>query len=1418
MVRVALVACAVLGVAIPAHAATLVGIVSERAAPELAAAAQRFLAGHPKQRLRLRTVEQIVSEREDEVAALWQEADAILIAGVFRDDAATLGRMLDRFPPPPHATVIAFSGDVDLTRRSRKADRRFFAGLEADVFRALTFGAASGADPVAEIEDLIVSYPQAERWLRARALYLSRGAGAWSTLIGYLLAPYDERVRVDLSVAAPQPAIRFVRGNVVSEIAPSFGGKSAIAVLDYETGGRSGDAEIHRALCESLKDIGLECFSVLARWGESTAAALKQLESVKGLSGVVVLQDFVLGGGPSREPATASLSRLDVPVWKALRLVRRGSAAWRHSDDGIPWDSVHYRVAMPELQGVSEPTVVGVAGPERRDTTTGLALSVMEPVADEVAALARRVARWQQLRTKNNADKRIALIYYNHPPGRHNIGADNLDVPASLLQLLRSLRDAGYTVGDLPENPAALLELLQTRGINVPEDRETVAAMHGRVAHLSGKDYARAFERLPTIARAAMSRGPLAALAARVEKVLADRAGDDARVVFEKRVDRTLEDVRHLLDGVVHPRRERAIALLEQLTEAIRTRLSGGGDPEKVLSLVGALSETGIEGLRGFGPPPGRGMVHAGDLLVPGIRFGNIFVGPQPPRGWELDEELLHANLAFPPPHQYLAFYTWLRERFEADALVHVGRHSTYEFLPGLRLGLPHTDFPRLMIGETPSVYLYVVDGVGEGIQAKRRGLAVIVDHLTPSMQATPLYDELLELRQLVESFETAESAGAVAAQGKAIDAIRGKVKALHLEAELQALMGPELKARGLDFDEVDDELLVHEIGHYLTGLQERFMPFGLHVFGKTWNDAAVGRMANSMASDPIERKRARQQLRNSPAAEMAAFLGALDGRYVRPGPGNDPIRNPDSLPTGRNFHALDGAVLPTRVAWALGQELAARARQERNAARDEAEAVVLWASDTVRDEGAMVAFGFALLGVEPVWNSRGILKGIARLPATQRQPRRDVSFVTSGLFRDLYENLLVWLDRAVLLALDASSNTIRRQHPELIPALDAALERSALPPSPGDEPLDVNHVAAHWVETVRGEGGEDVRAGRRASLRVFGNAPGGYGAGINRLAERSGAWNDRSELARVYLRRMGHAFGEGLQGEPAQTSFENQLKRTGRTFLGRASNLYGVLDNNDGYDYLGGLGLAIESVRGNAPRARVVRHADPKNPKVEPLEAALLSELRGRHLNPTSLKSLMEHGYAGARSMSQGFVENLWGWQVTSPQIIKSWAWDEVHSVFLEDRYAIGLDEFLEDGRNVHVLTNLEAILLVAASKGFWQPSSETLQALAESFAEHVAEHGLPGSGHTRPDHPMMSFVSTRLSEPLRERLNRRLTDAQVPKPGSDSSPSRITEIEIESTSDGPPLFVVIALALVLVIAGAIRGRRVEKAGGAHG
>ncbi len=1470
-----------LGIASQGRATTLFGVVTDRAAPAAVEAARLHLASHPQDRILLRTPAQLLAATPKQLQQ-WLSADAVLSVSTFGDPAR---RLAEALPIAKASRVLAMNGEqrLNLMTRIGKATLADFPG---DTLQQLT-----GEAPSTTALAAAANHPIANDWLASRRTWQAGGSAHIAQLYDHLLhgSPLRE--------PTPEPSLRLrvdtreVSGASVAELISSFSRKResstgaknwipasagmteglvagpVLAVLDLSNI-ESGTA---RALCAESRRQGLPCAEVLARWGGASREALEHLPQLLAPArpaALVVVQDFVVGAAENREAVTEALTKLDIPVIKAIRLTERSTEQWRLSPEGLPVDSVQYRVALPELQGSGQPIVVAAVGQTVADALTGIEIRQTEPIATEVRRLIGRAVRWQQLAAKANRDKRLAIVYYNHPPGRQNIGADNLDVPATLFEVLQRLKAEGYSTGELPPTQEALLDLIMARGVNLPEDNEALHHLASEVDGVPQRDYAKWFTTLPPRVQGEMIEGPLGRLHAEVLE--AERSGE--RRIGRKRVEAVMKELHHLAEGAAHAKRLEAIAGLKSLEagylaclvdegtaaikpaketlsasfprqrttaqnvfpepasaqEALRhPRGSGGPAPffapkpldsrlrgndttrpacNSLTPLKGRIAAYGVEGLRGWGPTPGRVMVAGERLLVPGLHFGNIFIGPQPPRGWEVDEELLHANTSVPPPHQYLAFYHWIRDVFKADAVVHVGRHSTYEFLPGKAVGLSADDYPSLIASDLPGIYPYIVDGVGEGIQAKRRGLAVMVDHLTPPLTATPLYDKLLELRQVVESYEATNSESLKA---QAARTMREQVLALNLRAELEASMADVLEVRGIGFEDADDDLLAHEVGHYLTKLQEKFMPHGLHVFGRDWSEASLKLMADSMAQVAGGYDAAvAQKLKDSPRLEMAGLLAGLNGQFVPPGKGNDPLRAPEALPTGRNFHAVDGDILPTKIGFKLGHDLAEKALARtsvipakaeiqdsapnamdsrfrgndrtlesraatmqssaaskhghipRSAGEDRkgcsskgddciaaagSDAVILWASDAVRDEGAMVAFCLSLLGAEPVWNARGIVTDVRLTPGAVR---RDVIVTASGLFRDLYPNLINQIDRAGRLALAASAGSLSEQRPELKPALEAALA-PLVGTAWGREPLAGNRVAQAWLQRtgqLQTQGLSTAEAGRGAALRIFGDAPGAYSAGVNRLAERSGAWKEREELGRVYLNRLGHAYGLDASGEAEHAAFNLALAGVSRSYHGRASNLYGLLDNNDAFDYLGGLSLGVETLTGRRPEGLILQHADPAHAAVEPLTTALLSELRGRYLNPEWIKPLMNHGYAGARTMGQEFLENLWGWQVTRPDLIQPWTWDEVKQTYFDDKQKLGLPQFLGQGHNAHVKAQMLAIFMVAAERKYWQADDATLKQMGSELVHLVNKNGLPGSGHTAPNHPIWQWLASKL------------------------------------------------------------------------
>ena len=1397
----------------------MLALVSDRSAASMVAGAHQFLAtqstdtASTSSTINIRSVSQLNIMTNQEIQQLINQHQALVVAGVF-------GESVER--------LLALTYPEQQTRLMLNTDRRLMVlhqdrkgGKVTDLSKPQLQSLMAALDKNDYLSALSVKqqqWPAFAYWLQARAYRQNRG----KENLGNLFAWLEKITRTNPSTVAltaapkilPLQPIRFywqqelVSTSELEQKVEDNASQPLVFIVDHDTGDQPGQWQLHQQLCQRQ----WQCVSVLAGWGKPSEQAIEIIRNLKVTQplAIIALQDFVIGGGEGRESVSQKFQQLNVPVFKGIRVTELSALEYQLSPTGLPSDSVHYRVAMPELQGVSQPHVLALASAAKLDSLTGASLSISEVLTNEVERLKARVSAWLALRTTENAKKKIAIVYYNHPPGRHNIGADNLDVQQSLWQILQQLKMEGYDLGpevDLPNSAEALLDLLQLKAVNLPQDAGALNKMSPLINKMSVRDYQSYFDTLPEVVKAEMVEGPLGHLHAQVNTYLfAQGQTELAQLSTVERnkvlrallanVESTSVDLHHALDGIRHQGRTRALDLLEQLTEQYRhliaLKQANNDIPAKqwqsANELKNALIAMQIEGIRGWGNVPGKTMVWNNEILLPGIKFGNVFLGPQPPRGWELNEELLHANMTFPPPHQYLAFYYYLRDVFKANAIVHLGRHSTYEFLPKRAVGLSASDYPSLIIESIPSIYPYIVDGVGEGIQAKRRGISVMLDHLTPPLATTELYDGLLQLRQLIESAEAASNDDT---KKKAIKALRHKIEVLNLTDELVASMDEELQIRGIGFGEVDDDFLLHEVGHYLTKLQEDFMPLGLHVYGKDWQQEAIDTMMASIEKgeldiDDNKRDEIQQNLIKSPKSEMSAFLNALNGGFVAPGKGNDPIRTPDALPTGRNFYALDGSLIPSQLGFTTGQQLAAKARAENSIVdKNHKEAVILWASDAVRDEGAMIAFGMDMLGVQPVWNRRGILKSLKLVELNKtRKERRDIVFTTSGLFRDLYAQQLAWLDRSVLLALAASKNVIERDHPALISALHAALtpveHMLAQQKHNFNESLRNNMVASNWLREAQAllRANSQISPemlGRQASYRIFGTAPGAYGAGINRLAERSGAWQERKQLGEAYIKRMSHAYGvpneNTAMGSNVQSLFRQQLANVNNTYLGRASNLYGLIDNNDAYDYLGGLNLAIETIAGQQPNSFVISHANNQQLSIDPLQTALLSELRGRFLNRQWIQPLMKQGYAGARTMGSEFIENLWGWQATSPEIIKSWVWQDLKAIYIDDSLELGLDEFLQEKHNVQVQSNILAIMLVAIEKGFWQAEPETQTELAEKFAQNIVEHGIPGSGHTHANHPIYPFIKPMLSAQLQSQLAQVLAAANHTPSGEQGS-----------------------------------------------
>ncbi|NKM80101.1 cobaltochelatase subunit CobN, partial [Rhizobium leguminosarum] len=220
-----------------------------------------------------------------------------------------------------------------------------------------------------------------------------------------------------------------------------------------------------------------------------------------------------------------------------------------------------------------------------------------------------------------------------------------------------------------------------------------------------------------------------------------------------------------------------------------------------------------------WGNPENDPYFREGVFALPFARFGEVLVGIQPARGYNIDPKESYHSPDLVPPHGYLAFYAFLRGAFGAHAVIHMGKHGNLEWLPGKALALSESCYPEAILGPLPHLYPFIVNDPGEGTQAKRRSAAVIIDHLTPPLTRAESYGPLKDLEALVDEYYEASGG----------DPRRIRLLSRQI-LDLVTDIGLDRDA-GIAKDESEGEAL-KKLDAYLCDLKEMQIRDGLHVFG----------------------------------------------------------------------------------------------------------------------------------------------------------------------------------------------------------------------------------------------------------------------------------------------------------------------------------------------------------------------------------------------------------------------------------------------------------------------------------------------------------------------------------------------------------------------------------------------------------
>ncbi|MDI6736039.1 MAG: cobaltochelatase subunit CobN, partial [bacterium] len=958
----------------------------------------------------------------------------------------------------------------------------------------------------------------------------------------------------------------------------------------------------------------------------------KHLYDEAGLSRVSALIGMSLKIGMNPQTAMPVLSRLGVPVINAITLYTQSKEEWERSPVGLDTLERTWQIACSELGGLIQPTVI--ASKEKGiDKETGIEYIEERPIPERVNRLVERVKAWINLQGKPNKDKKVAIIYYNYPPGKQNIGASYLNVlPESLWEILNRLKVEDYEIGSQEVTKEKLFDNIHSHGRNIGNwagAEIDKLARSGQAVLIPIKLYKQWFEELPE------------------------------------------------------------------------------GFKRSVLKSWGTVERSNI-------------MLWQGNIVIPAVRYGNILFTPQPTRGWEQDVKKLYHDVTLPPHHQYIAFYLWLKKMFGADAVAHIGTHGTHEWLCGKEVGFTDEDPPEVLIDDLPNIYPYIVDDVGEGLQAKRRGMAVVIDHMTPPFDKAGLNKELKGLIGAIDDYLVANEKSPTLAESRLVE-INKLAKRMGILTDLN-----------LETIKSNDD--VEMLEHYIKEIAEKQTPFGLHTFGKSPEERyrkstaeAILSIEEGLSKEERERRLTEMEERilKSGPRELDSFIAGLAGRYIPAGPGHDPIRNPASLPTGKNFYSFDPSKIPSQATYEMGVSLAKElieGYKQRHGIYPDKLTFNLWGVETIRHEGVMESQIMYLMGIKPKWDERGKVVGVEVLPRLELGRQRiDVTIVPSGLYRDLFSNLMNLLDKAVRLAgeQDEGDNILR---------------------------LNVQRVKKKLIE----EGIHKDMAERIAGVRLFTVPSGAYGTNLANVIPLSNTWDNEKQVADVYFMRMSHLYGAGFWGEKIERDykdvslevFKEALSGSKMAVHSRSGNVYQTLDNDDFFQYLGATAMAIRVIDGKTPEVFVTNMANPKKPMQETLEKMMGREMRTRYLNPEWITAMMKEGYAGTRFIDK-VIEHLWGWQVTVPEAVDAAKWNEMYETYILDRNKLGIKDMFRDSKNMWAYQSVVARMLECVRKKYWKPEEKVVETLAKEYAESVQEVGLACCDHTCNNPSLTKFTS---------------------------------------------------------------------------
>ncbi|WP_328396714.1 cobaltochelatase subunit CobN [Nocardia sp. NBC_00416] len=768
-----------------------------------------------------------------------------------------------------------------------------------------------------------------------------------------------------------------------------------------------------------------------------------------------------------------------------------------------------------------------------------------------------------------------------------------------------------------------------------------------------------------------------------------------------------------------------------------------------------------------WGPPPGalyvdRSADPRGEIVIAALRFGNVVLMVQPPRGFGENPVAIYHDPDLPPSHHYLAAYRWLAADpesggFGADAMVHLGKHGNLEWLPGKTLGMSAACGTDAALGDLPLIYPFLVNDPGEGTQAKRRAHATLVDHLIPPMARAESYGDISRLEQLLD-----EHANISALDPAKLPAIRQQIWTLMRAAKMDHDLG---LAERPDEESFDDMLL--HVDGWLCEIKDVQIRDGLHILGRApagdgevdlvlamlrarqlWGgEMSVPGLREALGlSESGGEARERVDAVEARARELIAALQAarwapeavpdLVDRHAADlfgDAGGDraavvsvlrfaatevvPRLRGTAVEIDRVLHALNGGFVPAGPSGSPLRGLINVLPTGRNFYSVDPKAVpsrLAWETGQAMAESLLARYladhgeyprsvGLSVWGTSAMRTSGDDIAEVLALlgvrPVWDEASRR----VTTLEVVELAELGRPRVDVTVRI-----SGFFRDAFPHVLGLLDDAVRLVAAL----DEPAESNYVRAHTRADLADHGDE-----RRATTRIFGSKPGTYGAGLLQLID-SRSWRTDDDLAQVYTTWGGYAYGRDLDGAPAADDMRTAYRRIAVAAKNTDTREHDIADSDDYFQYHGGMVATVRALTGKNPEAYIGDSTRPDAVRTRTLSEETTRVFRARVVNPRWLEAMRRHGYKGAFEMA-ATVDYLFGYDATT-DVVADWMYEKLAESYVFDETN---RKFMEQS-NPWALHGIAERLLEAAERKLWAaPEQETLDRLRQVYLETEGE-----------------------------------------------------------------------------------------------